>query len=129
MALEFENNIVPAIPEKTFGNLLFVAELDPREGYENGERTGEIIEKRVEVSSDVQKSIIKIVLPSSADLSGFKFGDAVEVTDPEFMPWAMIDADAFGNYADADVKVTAKEIKKKGAPQPSKQPTNKEGHN
>lgn len=125
MAITFENNIVPANAEKTLGSLMFISELEGRQGYENGERTGEIVDKRIEVSSDVQQSGIKIVLPSDTDLSGFKFGDQVELVDVTFMCWAMIDADAYGNFADSDVKVTAAGIKKKGAVVPQKPTENK----
>ncbi|MHC5217959.1 DUF961 family protein [Enterococcus sp. LJL128] len=113
MAISFEKNIVPANPEKTLGNLIFVSS-ESREGFENGERTGEIVEQRVEVSSDVQQSTIRVVLPATTDVKSFKFGDTVELVEPTFMAWAMIDPEAYGNFADADVKVTAKDIKKKG---------------
>ncbi|MBL1226496.1 DUF961 family protein [Enterococcus sp. BWR-S5] len=114
MALTFEKNIIPADPVKTLGVLTFVAELEARQGYENGERTGEVIERRVELSSDVQESILRVDLPPEADTKTLKFGDVVELTEAEFKAWAMIDEDSFSNYADSDVKVTAKDIKKKG---------------
>lgn len=114
MALTFEKNIIPADPVKTLGVLTFVAELEARQGYENGERTGEVIERRVELSSDVQESILRVDLPPEADTKALKFGDVVELTGAEFKAWAMIDEDSFSNYADSDVKVTATDIKKKG---------------
>lgn len=114
MALTFEKNIIPADPEKTLGVLTFVSELEARQGYEDGERTGEVIERRVELSSDIQESILRADLPPEADTKALKFGDTVELSGVEFKAWAMIDADSFSNFADSDVKVTATDIKKKG---------------
>ncbi|MEG2937126.1 MAG: DUF961 family protein [Vagococcus sp.] len=114
MALTFEKNIIPADSEKTLGVLTFVSELEARQGYADGERTGEVIERRVELSSDIQESILRVDLPPEADTKTLKFGDIVELSGVEFKAWAMIDENSFSNFADSDVKVTATDIKKKG---------------
>lgn len=115
MALTFEKNIIPADPVRTLGVLTFVSELEARQGYDdNNERTGEVIERRVELSSDVQESILRVDLPPEADTKALKFGDVVELSGAEFKAWAMIDENSFSNFADSDVKVTATDIKKKG---------------
>lgn len=122
MALEFENNLVPANLKKTFGNLFFVKVLNARMMYdEDRNPTGEISERRIEVSSDVQQSTFEVSLPASADLEGLKWMEPIELENVTIRPWAMIDEDAFGNVPDSGVKVRAEKIRKVGSSRPAQQ--------
>ncbi|MDH6363695.1 hypothetical protein M2139_000532 [Enterococcus sp. PF1-24] len=114
MEIKFDKNIIPCLAKETLGNLTFISVGEHRMGFADGEATGEIIEKRVEVSSDVQESVIRIDLPPTVDVDQFKFGDKVEIDDVEFKGWAMIGEDSYSNYADSDIKVNAKSIRKVG---------------
>lgn len=127
MTLKFDENIIPAIAAKTFGNLSFISLEKKAEYNEENQRTGAIAEIEVDVSSDYQESVITIVIPpeSAADLEKLKFGDSVEVEEPVFRAWAMIPEDSNSNFADSDVKVRAKTIKKKGGLRQNLNPENK----
>lgn len=126
MVLKFEENIIPAIAAKTLGNLTFISKEEKAEYNKENQRTGAIAEIEVDVSSDYQESAITIVVPPEAavHLEGLKFGDVVEVEEPVFRAWAMIPEDSNSNFADSDVKVRAKSIKKKGGLRQNLNPNN-----
>ena len=116
MAWEFEDNIIPTIGEAAFGNVTFVSKKEEYEYNEENKRTGVILGVKVDVSSTYQESAVTVVVPPEniPDLEELKFGDPVEIEEPVFRAWAMIPENSRSNFADSDIKVRAKWIRKKG---------------
>lgn len=119
MSIKFEENIVPANVERTLGTVKFIKALPIRTVFEDGEDTGEIVERRAEFMSDIQTGGFIVTFPASVDLTNFSFRDVIKLTGVTFKPWSIIDAEAFGNFADSDVKVTAKGIEKVSMAKPA----------
>lgn len=108
MVMKFDKNIVPADTQKTLGKVNFLKELDARTLFIDGDNTGEIADRRAEFTSEVQASSFVVVFPPEVDLTSLSFFDEVKLQDVEFKAWSMIDEKSYSNYADSDVKVSAK---------------------
>lgn len=101
--------------EKTFGTLKFVGEVDGRkEQDDEGKLTGTILDKRINVRSDVQKDMFVVVLPADYTLPQVGFNQVIELINPLITPYAV----AQGRYANDGFKITADGFKVLGAKQP-----------
>lgn len=122
---QFENKgRIPTDIKKTLGDLEVLKVLEPRMAFENNEPTGEIIERPVEVLSSAVGGSVVIAFEPQVDLTGLQTFDGIELTDDQVdvVAWANIDPNAFGNFADSDVKIKASGFKKVTGAKPTATP-------
>lgn len=110
--MRLTDNIIDFDYAGTFGTLFFVKGTKRQEyDQEQGGYTGEIIEKKIEISSDIQGKNFTVKLPVEVDIDQFKRNDLVTLEDVVIKYYAMIDADAFSNQANEGYSITAQNVK------------------
>ncbi|WP_413487863.1 DUF961 family protein [Carnobacterium divergens] len=113
--MEFEKGFVEANIEKTLGNVVFVrAEKERVKRDETGAETGELLERRYDLTCS--QGSFTVVLPANSEKIIANFGDSVALINPKFMAYAI--QNEGDNRANVDIKVTADEIRVRGASKP-----------
>ncbi|EOK44839.1 DUF961 family protein [Enterococcus faecalis] len=113
--ITFEENKIPVLFNETVGKTTFVAVRSPKfERDEEGKLTDKVRAVSIEVSSEAQRETFNVDLPADFDVSGFKFGDTIEIEGvDEVEPWAQMPAGARGvNNAYVGFSVIATGIRK-----------------
>ena len=125
---QFENKgRIPTDIKKTLGDLEVLKVLEPRIAFENNEPTGEIIERPVEFLSSAVGGSVVISFEPQVDTTMLNVFDQIELNDDQVdvVAWANIDPNAFGNFADSDVKIKAIGFKKVSGNKPTAAPESK----
>lgn len=114
---------IPADIKKTLGKLEVLKVLEPRQVFEDGEPTGEVLDRPVEFLSSAVGGSVVVTFAAGVDTSSLQTFDEIILNDEdvEVVPWANIDPNAFGNFADSDVKITAATFNRAGANVPPRQ--------
>lgn len=90
----FDDNKIPVLFNQTVGKVTFVAIRDNKfTKDEEGNYTDIVRVQSIEVSSEAQRETFNVDLPPEIELSGFKFGDTIEIEGvEEAEPWAQLPA-------------------------------------
>lgn len=112
---------IPTDVKKTLGTLEVLKVLEPKIKFEDGESTGEISERPVEFLSAAVGGSVVISFDPGVDTAQLKTFDQIELEDDDtdVIAWANIDPNAFGNFAESDVKIRATKFRKVNAVMPN----------